>query len=647
MSLNLNEYRVFGDTYKHFDTLQSRWPRRLFIFLSVFLPLFLVTQTYVFLQPAVYVSEASVLTTAATDIDQASPNADLQHVSIQKQLLLGQPILDKTLETLQKQDSAEHWSSDALRTMFAVVPVVDTNLLKLVAEGSQPRALQHAVNAWLEAYRQARADYVAEISEKVTNTLNDELTRIELQINDKRRDINEFRLKHDILSVESADNLAHARLQGLNQSLNKALEEEVKAEARMDALHNSIAQGKTVVPDSDSKALAVMIEQAERLREKLEGLRSRFTDEYIRFNPSLRKLPEQLAELESKINTKLQSGGGIAVQEAENNYAAAHQAVATIQRQMTAHKQEAAEYTGQFAKHQALQQELQKLENLKQDIKQRLVDIEVKQRQKYPQVDVIDTASLPSKPIRPDYWLESAIAFAASLALGLLAVWMGDYLRREQPIPSMETVSATQLPHEARQAFGGFSIPQAIYYDPLKVLENDTGSRELSYAETAALFAAADHRTKQIIALLLNGLSDAEIMSLTADCFDLQQQSINIPLSERQLAMTHCTKALLAASGWQAIQSPLEEFDAILTCAAIDGGLFGAEQIKAETLSYTYTLFLIRQGIRLADLTKIIGPVSPSRLLQLGKFSPDGAGLPLEQIDRDYLKNQCEAEKPE
>lgn len=645
MSFNPNQYRLIGDAYP--NTQRRRWPRRVFLFLSIFLPLLLATQIYVFSQPAIYVSEASVLTTAATDLDQASPDADIQHVSIQKELLLGQAILERTAEQLLPHEDASHWSVDELRSMFAVTPVVDTNLLKLTAEGPEPKILKRALNAWLEAYRQARADYVEEISEKVTTTLNDELARIERQVNDKRREMNEFRLQHDIVSEESTDNQAHARLQGLNESLNKALEEEVKAKAKTDAIHSAIAQGKAVVPEDDSRSLAVMMDRAGKLRDKIASLRGQYTDEYIRFNPALRNIPEELAELEEKIKTKLDAGGRVVAQEADNEYAAAHQSVVTIQRQMAEHKQQATEYTSQFAKHQALKEELLKLETLQQETKQRLVDIEVKQRQKYPQVEVIDSASLPGKPIGPDYWQESAIAFAASLGLGLLAVWIGDYLRREATIPTVEAIAVNRLQRAPRQAFGGFAAARPITVDTLRALESDAPFRELSHDETVALFKAADHPTRQILALLLNGLSAAEIMSLTADCFDLPQQSINIPSSGRTLPMTQCTEALLARSGWQPIQSTFEELDAMLTCAAIDGGLSGAEQVRSESLSYTYTLFLIRQGIKLTDLNKIIGPVTPSRLLQLGKFSPDGAGLPLEQIDRDYLKDLCADDKPE
>lgn len=641
MPSNPNAYRVIGDAFRQPVTVRSRKPRRLVFFLSVFLPFLLASQIYVFTQPAIYASEASLLTTAATDLDQTSADPDLQHVNIQKQLLLGQAILEKTAEQLKT--GSLKLSANDLSGMFAVSPIQGTNLLKLRAEGSEPHVLQMAVNFWIDAYSQSRAEYITENSDKVQQSLNDELARIDRQIENKRQELDTFRREHDILSVESADNVAHARLQGLNESLNEVMAEEIKAKSKIDAIHNALAQHKNVVPEADTEAIALLTQQAELLRERLQGLRAQYTDQYIQFNPTLRKIPTELAELEDKIAGKINNGKSVAIQEAENNYAAAHQAVLATQNQLDQHKKIVADYTSQFAKHQALQKELEAMETLKQETKQRLVDIDVKQRQKYPQVEIIDTASLPDKPIRPDYWMESAIAFAASLTIGLLAIWLIEFLHRENQTPAMETVSITPLSFTSQQTLADYgAATDQITYSSRKVLEIEAKPRELSRQEIATLFGSADRPSKIILALLLNGLSAEEILSLTTDCFDLASKILTIPLSARQLAMTQCTEALLTAATWKPAEVSVEEFDALLTCSAIDAGLSEPEQINTNTISYSYTLFLIRQGIKLTDLAKIIGPISPSRLMSLGKFSPDSPGLPLERINRDYLKN-CQA----
>ena len=631
------KYQLFPDEFQQ-AAAPRRAPKRLLVFLAVFLPLLLGAQSYIFWQPAIYRSEASVLTMAATAVDQSSPDPDLQHVSMQMQLLLGDAILQKTLDRLQNQTVAANLSIAALHNMFAVTPITDTNLLKLTAEGSEPQLLQDAVNAWILAYQQTSATNMSQNSEKSRSSLQDELQRITGQINSKRQEIELFRKQHDILSLDSTENLAHSRLQGLNESLNKAQDQEVNAKAKMDAIHTAVRQGKPVIAENDSRGLAVLIEQAEKLRAKLSELRSKYTEDYILFNPSLRTLPEQLAKLDAQIAEERQAGGNLAVAIAEDNYSAAHQTVIDIQQQLREHKQTVVDYTSQFEKHQQLQQELEALEAMQQETKQRIANIDVKHRESIPQVEVVDAASLPGIPISPDYWQEAALAFPACLLLGLLAVWIADYLQRESPSPTPETLPLAYLTPILRQALGEFNTQQTLSAHPVQSLENQSTARELTYAEISALFTTADLQTQIIIALLLNGLSGAEILSLQSNSIDLAGNCVSIPLTSRKLRLTACTYALIEHSQWSLVQTSLAELDAQLGCAAIDAGLYMPEQINSENISFSYCLFLIRQGIKLSDLPKIIGPVKPERLLQFGKFSPESAGLALEHIDMDYLK---------
>jgi polysaccharide biosynthesis transport protein len=642
MLRNANEYRIIDNTIGE-PTIQNwrKRPRRLLLFAIVFLPLLAVTQIFIFLQPAVYSSQATVSTVAPTGIDEVSAEKDTQHVVIQKQILISQPLLEQTVQYLKEQSPPTLLTVDNLKAMLSVEPVAETNLVQLVAEGGQPHVLQQAVNAWIAVYMKIRAHYISETTEKATAAINKEIALLDQQVEHDRKAVETFRLAHDILSEQSADNQAHARLQGLNQSLNLALDEEVKTRAKLDTVRSALAEGKAVVPDNDSQALADMMQRAQQLREKVAGFQSQFTPEYIQLNPKLHTVVEQLAELETKIGSKIKVGSRYAIQEADNNYAAARAAVKAIKLQMDEHKQKAAEYTSQFSKYQAMQEELLKLEELLQKTKQRLIEIAVKQRQQYPQVDVVDWASLPEKPIRPDYWLESAIAFAACLSLGLFVVWLVDYLYREQGTQSAVTLSGIHLYHDGadRSAFGLQDRRKKMVYDPVQLLQQDA-PRELTQAEVWALFRAADQQTAGVLCLLLNGFSTEEIVALTVDDFDLEKSVIHIAARGRDIAMNRLTATLITADYLQTWPKPHEfnsqDIDSMLTCAAIDAHLAGPEHINTEIIRFSYMLYLVRQGIKLSDLAKVFGPIPPARLVELGRFSPEQAGIPIENIHLEF-----------
>lgn len=638
MKYQSHEFRPVTDEFDGPSRFQPPRLRRWLVFSLIFVPCLLISQIYIFLQPAIYQSRATVLTMAPTDIDQESPVADAQHVSIQKQILLGSAILEETVERLQQADNqSTNFSVDELRSIFTVEPEPETNLIYLLAQGPVPQTLQSAVNAWIESYLQVRAAFIAENTEKVVTELNDQLQRIDRQVLGKRQEIEQFRMQHNILSTESADNEAHARLQGLNASLNKAMEEEVKARAKFEAILDAISRNETVVPEADSRAMAVLIQQAEKLRDELASIEAQYTKEYIALNPNLRKVREQLVEIEEKITEKASVGKNYAQQEAEHNYAAARQAVITIKQQMAAHKKLATDYTNQFTEHQAMQQELLNLETLQQETKQRLVDIDVKQRQKYPQVDVVDWASLPNKPISPDYLQESLWALAGSLGLALIAVLILDYLNRENPpSPAAVSLGGIHLHHRPQATLDVTERQSRVVYDPLQSLPVNDATRALSRDEVLALYQAAELPIKWVISLLLNGLTLSEIVMLKPENLNTESLMILIP-GRRNLVMSRQV-ANLIADRFPIEQLPNEdEITALLCCAAIDGGLQNPQQINAETLRYSYMRYLVGQGIKMADLTKIVGALTPNMLLELGRFSPEQAGLPLAEINLEYF----------
>ncbi|WP_150048241.1 GumC family protein [Methylomonas rhizoryzae] len=609
------------------------------LFFAVFLISLAVSQTAVFMQTPQYRSSATLLTTSATDLDQASPAADLQHLGIQTEILLGSAIMEATVERLQEVTRhAESWEPQTLRRQFSVSAEPDTNLLHLYADGPEPKRLELALDAWIASYLKVRGDATAENSDKLAGQLHGQLERTERQIAEQRRRIEQFGMQHNILSAESGDNQAHARLQGLNKALNDALAAEVGSKAKLDTLSAAISEGRPVVAESDSQAMAVLLQQAEKLRDQMAEIEGRFTADYIALNPNLNRVREQLAEIERKIAAKSEQGQHMALQEAQNAYLAAKQSVASLKAQLNAHKQAAAEYASGFSEQQAMQQDLANLETVAQGIKQRLADIDIKQRQTYPQVEVVSWASLPDRPIGPDYPLEAGWAAGGSFALALTVVLLWEFLRRaEQPeIPTAKSLG-WRPPAQAQPAL------EAAYYPAQNGLAGPTfaalpavdGPTEMSRNEVLALYRGSEPPLNAVVALLCNGLSLAEIVSLSPDCLNAETLMIMVP-GQRNLPMTAAVAHLCRLGAHFTEWPRAEALDSLLCSFAIDFGL-PTPQVNAEAIRHTYLLYLVRQGIKLTDLNKIAGALSSERLQLLRRYSPALAGLPFQAIDLDFI----------
>ena len=243
--------------------------RRLVIFLTAFLVCAVVSLSYVFARPAVYQSYATLLTVAKTAIDLPSNDADIQHVAIQQQILLGSELLTETARRLPSIHRDAGLSAGGIREILDVRPVADTNLVEMVAQGPDPEILPLLINTWIDVYLDARAKEVSRLLGDTTQVLHQELSALSVKINAKRVELDRFRRTNDISSIEREENEALARLKGLNESLNLASEEEVKTKARLDAINKAIARGQAVVPQEDTRTLSLLESRAQELREEL------------------------------------------------------------------------------------------------------------------------------------------------------------------------------------------------------------------------------------------------------------------------------------------------------------------------------------------------------------------------------------------
>ena len=126
---------------------------RLKVFLVSLFICLAISMTYVFTQAAIFQSYASLLTVAKTAIDQRSSESDIQHVFIQKQILLGQKLVAETARRLKSSKEFDHsLTISDINQMLDVEAVEKTNLVKMIAEGPEPTILPLLVNTWIEVY---------------------------------------------------------------------------------------------------------------------------------------------------------------------------------------------------------------------------------------------------------------------------------------------------------------------------------------------------------------------------------------------------------------------------------------------------------------------------------------------------------------
>jgi polysaccharide biosynthesis transport protein len=414
------------------------------LFGLVFCVTLVIGVVWTLLQPVVYRSSATVLMSAPTAIDAEVTEADIQSVAIQRKILLGEEITGRLAAELAESGGAD-LDADEIHSLLQVDPVPQTNLVEMSAQGADSELLPKLVKRWIDVYLAIRANEIEQRKEQTMLIVQDELDGLADKVEQARIALDQYREEHEIISVERQENEVLARLDGLNSALNNAIEEEVKTRAYLDALQTSISKGQPVVPQTERRGVEAMDRELRELRAQMVEMSKLYTPDYIDKQPQLRAIPERIEELEAKLAQALSQGRNAELSRARQAHAAAQQTVSDLQRKLDDHKQRVSRFNTIYATHQALVEDLASLEELNRDTQARMVQVEVRQVEKYPQVSIIDRPGLNSRRIGPDYLLFLGGTLCAAIALGVFSVWLYGYLGPRSAQPAYVTLSGVHL----------------------------------------------------------------------------------------------------------------------------------------------------------------------------------------------------------
>jgi integrase len=265
-----------------------------------------------------------------------------------------------------------------------------------------------------------------------------------------------------------------------------------------------------------------------------------------------------------------------------------------------------------------------------------------------PATKVLEAAATPQQPWRPLYWRDTALAIGGSLALALLAVWLVELFNRSEPRPSVVLIqpSAGALPYEVSpQLLASRSRPEVSLEttEPALLPRQPTFPRELRHDEVTALIRTSDDDSRLVMLLLLSGVTLEEALKLRWNDVDLNRGVIRVgEESARDIAIGGTLRRCLAAGpkmpgsdllvGHPGRPLTRESIDAQVLYAAHDAGIEDATQITSDCLRHTYLAFLVRQGIRFADLVRLVGHLPAELVGAYTALSPAGARIGMAEI---------------
>jgi polysaccharide biosynthesis transport protein len=638
--------------------------RRLAVFSCVFFAALALGLTYTAMQPAEYQATArleiipaktvpaSVDNTAgaATGADTRGPvERGSKSFLTEVQVLTSRPLVEEVVGRLaQSGELPRDIGSDpvdVVQRMLSTETVEGTEVVQVRAEGPQRQFLARLVNTLTDIYQERLAATYQKSTDTGGDQLRDAVQTLDRKVVAKRQEVEEFRASNDIISVERDENQLLSAAKGLATALNEAKGKLAAAEGQQRAVRNAAAAGQSLVAAKDNPTVANLEQRASQLREQLHDLQQRFTQQYLDLDPAVKATRARLDNLEQQIRTERAAGQRAAVAEAEGKVTSAREAVDQLQQQINENKRAVQTFIARFGEYKAMQEDLTHLEQLHRASADRLARLEASENESAPHVEILEAASVPQLPWRPLYARDAGISLGAALVLGFFAVWLVEFFSRPQPQPA----GAEQQPWwpvPVGRELGSAPRP-LLAAEPARLPAPDAEPRELTDAEIAALLRATSDDGHLILTGLLSGFSAEEIVALDWDQIDLDAGTIRVSgESARTLPLNDPLRNLIAARrasqpevAGTLLHSPsggplsLDDIGSLVMYAAYDAGLDGPDEVTPRALRHTYLVYLLRQGIRFADIGRIVGRLPPQELSAYMRYAPSQPRQPLEEID--------------
>lgn len=638
---------------------RRRFRRRPAVFFATLVPVLIASLLYVYLRPAEYRAIAQLQITPAAAVSQPTEAKDTPTVTAvdksfltEVQVLTSRPLLQDVLERLKKDHPLPELGRDPIGTvqgMLQAEVIAGTQIVELSAVGRDAQFVAALVNAIVDAYRRQVVETYKGEATGTYSQLSGEVDALNNEVVAKRRALDAFRARYDIVSLEHKENDLLAEIDGFTHSYTEANDRLAKAQAHVQAVQAAIATGQTVDRAKDDPTLADLERRASILREQLGDLQRRFTPDYLALDPDVRSAQARLDNLEKQLSAARTASAHAALVEAQEELSAAQAAVGQLRQDVADHQKLAREFTGHLNEYKTLQEDLDHLEGMHRAALDRLMKLQASEAERAPRVSLIEAAVPSAKPWRPNYQRDALIAVAGSLILALFVTWLADFISGAPASPPLPLLMQhmwapamlgrdTTIP---TQALAAPAIGQLPAPEPLP--------RELSDVEIVALLGSATDDARLVAMLLLMGVSIEEIVGLRHDAIDLSAGIFHVvgsgartlPLQEPLLSLLAARQATLSDDAntgvlrnAQGAPLAITDVERLLLFAAYDAGLDRPQEVTPAALRYTYLAYLFRQGIRAADIAEIAGAVPQNEMIIYMQTSSPTERRSLAQIDR-------------
>jgi succinoglycan biosynthesis transport protein ExoP len=386
-----------------------------------------------------------------------------------------------------EKDSSESKKETALINQFLgrlkIEPIRNSRLVKVHFDSNYPELCAQVPNTLATSYIQQSVESRFIATEQVKEWLSKQLEDLKAKVERADETLQEFGLKHDIISLEEKENVTLQRLNELNESLTKAEADRMTKEALSKQARD---KNFDMLPSILENKLVMDLKQSHiQLEAQYMKLSGTFKPDY----PEMVRLKNQMEALQKRID--FETGrivGGI-----RNDYELSLRRETLLRHAFEQQKAKVMEMKEQSIQYNILKREADTNKELYKGLLQRMKEAGVSAGLTVSNIQVVDQAEIPTRPYKPNKQLNLLLAAVVGLFLGVGLAFFFEYLDNTVKTPE-DVEQMIRLP--------SFGLVPEISYERKKRLEKASYPVELiTYGHPKSMLSEAYRNIRTSILL--------------------------------------------------------------------------------------------------------------------------------------------------
>jgi len=315
----------------------------------------------------------------------------------------------------------------AFRNRLHVELMRNSRMLEVSFESRDPALAAAVANALVNNYAEYNFRTKYDATRQASGWMEQQLDELKAKVEKSQQVLVDYERENAIVNISDKENVVEQRLDDLSRDLTAAQNERVQKQSLYDLARSNQSQAAVLVQD----------ELLQRLEERDADLSAQYADALSEFGPKYPKvvrLQSQLKTVESFIDAERRR----LVERIRNDYVAAQGREKLLSDAVIQEKADVGRLNQLLIQHNILKREFDTNQQLYDSLLQRLKDATVTAGLRATNIHVIDSAFVPSSPVRPKRLLNIGIALIVGLILGVTFAFIEEGL--DNSIKSAEDV---------------------------------------------------------------------------------------------------------------------------------------------------------------------------------------------------------------